>query len=77
MTFADRIAQARHDRGARRAARAELDKLTHELAAYSSPADRREIEMMASRSTEPGAQLVLSVLDRMRSQEAVTGRQAG
>ncbi len=74
MTFADRITQARHDRDARRAARAELDKLTHELAAYTSPADRREIELLASRSTEPGAQVVLAVLDRMGSQEAVTGR---
>ncbi|WP_111768534.1 hypothetical protein [Nakamurella deserti] len=75
MTFADRIAQARHDRGARRAARAEMNKLTHELAAYSSPADRREIELLASRSTEPGADVVRSILDRMRVQDAVTGRQ--
>ncbi len=64
MTIADRITQARHDRGARRAARAELQKLATELAAYTSPADRLEIELLAARSTAPGAELVRAILDR-------------
>jgi hypothetical protein len=66
MTIAERITQARHDRGARRAARAEMTKLATELAAYSSPADRLEIELLASRSTAPGAELVRTILDQMR-----------
>lgn len=72
MTIADRITQARHDRGARRAARADLQKLTDELSAYSSPADRLEIELLASRSTAPGAELVRSILDGMRVHETST-----
>lgn len=69
MTFAERITQARHDRDARRAVRAEFRKLTDELAAYSSPADRAEIELLAGRSTAPGAELVRSVLDQLQVSE--------
>ncbi|MEO5834447.1 MAG: hypothetical protein ABIR83_13895 [Nakamurella sp.] len=72
MTIADRITQARHDRAARRAARAGLQQLTRELAAYSTPADRLEIELLASRSTAPGAELVLSILDGMRVRQTNT-----
>jgi chromosome segregation and condensation protein ScpB len=66
MTFADRITQARHDRNARRIARAQIRQLAGELAAYSSPADRAEIELLAGRSTAPDAELVRSVLDQLR-----------
>lgn len=71
MTIAERMTQARHDRGARRAARAEMTKLATELAAYSTPAERMEIELLAARSTAPGAELVRTVLDQMRATDAV------
>lgn len=74
MTITDRITQARHDRDARRAARAALAKLTHELAAYTSPADRLEIEMLAARSTAPGAALVRDILDGLPTTEATRTR---
>jgi hypothetical protein len=66
MTITDRINQARHDRSARRAVRAERIKLTRELAAYSTPAERREIELLANRSTSPDAALVLTILDQLK-----------
>ncbi len=70
MSIAERITQARHDRDARRAARAEMTKLATELAAYTSPADRMEIELLAARSDAPGAEVVRDLLDRLRSDEA-------
>lgn len=77
MTIADRITQARHDRDARRAARAELTQLAAELSAYTSPADRLEIELLAARSTAPGSELVRSMLDQIRASETVvTARHA-
>lgn len=74
MTITDRITQARHDRGARRAARAALQKLTGELAAYATPADRLEIELLAARSTAPGAELVRSILDGLPTAEPTRSR---
>ncbi len=77
MTLADRITQARHDRGARHATRAQMRQLAIELAAYSTPADRLEIELLASRSTEPGAELVRSMLDQLRvSDSTIAARHA-
>ena len=73
MSIAERITQARHDRDARRAARAEMTKLATELAAYRTPADRMEIELLAARSDAPGAEVVRDLLDQMRADEAATG----
>jgi hypothetical protein len=67
MTITDRINQTRHDRSARRAVKAERINLTRELAAYSTAAERREIELLANQSTSPDAALVLEVLDQLNS----------
>lgn len=65
MTLIDRITQARHDRTARAAARAELQKLAAELASYSTSTDRAEIELIAARTPGPDSDRVLDILNQV------------
>jgi hypothetical protein len=65
MTISERITQARHDRTARQAVRAERAALVRELSAYSTPAERAEIQLIAARSPQPEAALVLNILDQL------------
>ena len=63
MTISDRITQARRDRTARLALRVERRELARELAAYSTPADRMEIELLAGRNPGPDTEMVLNLLN--------------
>jgi hypothetical protein len=65
MTLSTRIAKARDKRSERRAVHAHREAVIRELATYSSPAERKEIELLASRTPGPGANLVLDLLDRL------------
>ena len=52
-------------KSARRAARAQHARLVRELSADNTPAERSEIEMAATRTTDPDAVLVLNILDQL------------
>jgi len=65
LSFSGRMAQARIDREARRAARAERAALARELSVYRTSAERMEIQLLAGRETSPDAQLVLDILDEL------------
>ena len=57
-----RVADRRASRQARRALRARRDRLRAELASYSTPAERAELEAMLERHTdEEVAQLIAMV----------------
>ncbi len=62
MTITETFTQARHDRTARNAVRAQRRTLVRELAQYRTPAERSEIELIAGRSTDPAAAEVLDIL---------------
>ena len=65
MSISERITQARHDRGARRALRAQHEHLVRELSAYSTPAERLEIELIAARAPHEDGALVLNILNEL------------
>ncbi len=69
MTITDRISQARTGRNARRTARAQRTALARELAAYRTPAERMEIELLAGRSSGSDAAQVLDILDQLSTAE--------
>lgn len=74
MSITQRITQARHDRDARRMVRLQHEKLVRELSAFSTPAERMEIEMIASRTSHPDAVVVLDILDQLSYQGTATRR---
>ena len=65
MSLVSLLSDARERRAVKRAERAEFDELRRELAGYSTPAERLEIELLAQRSDQPGAQAVLAILDQL------------
>ena len=76
MTISERLTQARHDRGARRAVQTQRTQLTRELAVYRTPADRMELELLAANSTNPDAKQVLDILGSMAAAEERGARNA-
>lgn len=62
------LSAARSRRHARKLARLEFDKLVRDLSVYNTRADRMEIELLAGRSEDPRAEVVLAALNSGHSQ---------
>ena len=75
MSITTLFSEARDRHTAHRAQRTQHDALVRELAAYRTPNERLEIELLAARSDDPEAAEILDILDRLPVQapEQVVG----
>lgn len=67
QTFTSTWTAARTELRARRERRAADQRLVHELASYTSPADQYELDAIISRAPEAEAQQIERIVSRLRA----------
>jgi hypothetical protein len=65
MSITTLLSEARDRHTVHRAERAQHDALVREIAAYRTPNERLELELLATRSDDPEAAQILDILDHL------------